>query len=585
MLLEGIKKSSDVRKLSEAQLPQLASEIRQALITRLSKTGGHVGPNLGIVEATIALHYVFNLPKDKLVFDVSHQSYAHKMLTGRAEAYLDPAHYDDVSGFSSPKESPEYDMFEIGHTSTSISLACGLVKARNLRGSSERIVALIGDGSLSGGEALEGLDVAAELTGNFIIIVNDNGMSIAENHGGLYRGLKELRATGGQSHNNLFKAMGLDYQFVANGNDLSQLIPALEKAKNTDHPMVLHIVTEKGDGYKPAETDKETWHYHGPFDIETGKSSYGSAAGRSYNSDGIGYLLGRASKDKSVFLLNAATPGVFGLTPDIRAKLGDQYVDVGIAEETAVAMLSGAGRGGAKPVMLVNATFLQRAYDQIAQDWCINGNPGTLCVFNGSIYGMHDITHIGFYDIAMLSNIPGLTYLAPTTTEEYLAMLGYSIDQANKPIAIRVPGKYVSDPTTKPKYDELERFKVVKKGKKVAILAVGTFSGLGEELADKLHTEQGIEVTLIKPFNLTILDTSVLDSLRADHQVVITLEDGVLDGGFGQKVASYYGGSDMKVLNYGLTKKLYDRYSIDEILRDNHLTADQITPEILDQLD
>lgn len=578
MLLEGIKKSSDVKKLNQTQLLQLADEIRQALITRLSKTGGHVGPNLGIVEATIALHYVFSLPTDKLIFDVSHQSYVHKMLTGRVQGYLDPAHYSDVSGYSSPKESPEYDMFEVGHTSTSISLACGLVKARNLKGGHEHIIALIGDGSLSGGEALEGLNVAADLKGNFVIIVNDNGMSIAENHGGLYRGLKELRETNGQSEHNLFKAMGLDYQFVADGNDLSQLIPVLEKAKNVDHPIVLHIITEKGDGYAPAETNKEAWHYHGPFALDPTNEPVRTPH-ESYASATADFLLDKMRCDKTVLAINAAVPVAFGFTPEKRQQAGAQYVDVGIAEQTMIAMASGAGRGGVKPFVGVNSTFLQRAYDQIAQDLCINQNPTTIGVFNASIYGMNDITHIGFYDIPMLSNIPGLTYLAPTNLQEYLTMVDWSVERTHKPVAIRVPGQFISDPDSKLKDDEIEKFKVVRQGSQVAVLAVGTFYGLGEKLVNTL-AEQGIDVTLIKPYNLTELDAQVLDSLKGKHQIIITLEDGALDGGFGQKVASYLGDSGLKVLNYGLAKKLYDRYSIDEILHENRLTVEQIVHDL-----
>ena len=424
MLLEKIQSPKDVKVLSMPQLHELAQEIRDGILNRDSNIGGHVGPNLGIVETTIAMHYVFNCPEDKFVFDVSHQSYPHKMLTGRAFGYYDNNRFQEISGYSSPAESPEYDQFELGHTSTSISLASGLQKARDIKGTKENIVVLIGDGSLSGGEALEGLDEVGELGTGIIIIVNDNEMSIAENHGGLYKNLALLRETNGKAECNLFRAMGLDYEYVADGNDVETLIKTFQEVKDIDHPIVVHIHTEKGKGYAPAEQNKEPWHWSMPFDIETGKPKI-EGGGEDYGNMTAEYLLEEMKKDKHLVAVTSGTPTVAGFFKNRREEAGAQHVDVGIAEEQAVAMISGMAKGGIRPVYNVYSTFIQRTYDQIAQDLCINGNPAVINVFCASLYGMNDITHIGFYDIPMLSNIPNLVYLAPTCWEEYKAMMAW----------------------------------------------------------------------------------------------------------------------------------------------------------------
>lgn len=580
MYIENINSPADVKTLNIMQLNVLAEEIRHALLTRASKHGGHFGPNFGMVEAIIAMHYVFDSPKDKIVFDVSHQCYPHKMLTGRKDAYLYEEHYDDVSGYTNPDES-EHDFFTVGHTSTSISLACGLAKARDLNGEDGNVIAVIGDGSLSGGEALEGLDFASELNGNMIIVANDNDMSIAENHGGLYANLKLLRETNGQSECNLFKAMNLDYIYVDKGNDIASLIEAFEKVKDTKKAVVVHINTLKGKGYAPAEQNKEKWHWHAPFDIATGESlSKGEEP--DFSDASLEYLLKKMADDKSVVAITAGTPTVMGFTADMRAKAGKQFVDVGIAEETAVALASGIAANGGKPVFGVYSSFIQRAYDQITQDVCINGNAVTFTVFAGSVYGMNDVTHLGLQDIPMLNSIPGLIYLAPVTKEDYIAMLDWSLTQNEYPVAIKVPGgRMVSTgtPVTKD-FSKLGTYEVTKKGSRVAILGLGTFYETAVKAANILKTSHGIDATVINPYYISGIDADTLNELKKDHAVVATLEDGYLEGGFGAKIAAFYGSSDMKVLNFGIKKEFIDRYDASEVLKDNHLTPEQIAEDI-----
>ena len=580
MYIENINSPADVKKLNIMQLNVLAEEMRHALLTRASKHGGHFGPNFGMVEAIIAMHYVFDSPKDKIVFDVSHQCYPHKMLTGRKDAYLYEEHYDDVSGYTNPDES-EHDFFTVGHTSTSISLACGLAKARDLNGEDGNVIAVIGDGSLSGGEALEGLDFASELNGNMIIVANDNDMSIAENHGGLYANLKLLRETNGQAECNLFKAMNLDYIYVDKGNDIASLIEAFEKVKDTKKAVVVHINTLKGKGYAPAEQNKEKWHWHMPFDIATGESLFKDEE-PDFSDASLEYLLKKMDEDKSVVAITAGTPTVMGFTADMRAKAGKQFVDVGIAEETAVALASGIAANGGKPVFGVYSSFIQRAYDQITQDVCINGSPVTFAVFAGSVYGMNDVTHLGLQDIPMLNSIPGLIYLAPVTKEDYIAMLDWSLKQNEYPVAIKVPGgRMVSTgtPVTKD-FNKLGTYEVTKKGSRVAILGLGTFYETAVKAANILKTSHGIDATVINPYYISGIDADTLNELKKDHAVVATLEDGYLEGGFGAKIAAYYGSSDMKVLNFGIKKEFIDRYDASEVLKDNHLTPEQIAEDI-----
>lgn len=582
MYIEKIHSPADLRKLEVSELKIVADEVRDAVLNRVSRHGGHVGPNLGFTEATVALHYVFDTPTDKLVFDVSHQTYPHKILTGRAHGFLDDADTRAISGYSSPIESPEYDYFEIGHTSTAISLATGLQKGRDVLGGTENIVAIVGDGSLSGGEAFEGLNTAAALGTNIIIVVNDNEMSIAENHGGLYANLRLLRETYGQAELNFFKTFGFDYYYLENGHNLASLVDIFRRVKDTPRPTVVHIHTEKGHGYAPAVEKQEAWHYRSPFDRETGKST-GPRDKSEYMPSLLGdFLREEMKRDPKLVVVASAVPMGLGFTADRRREAGAQYIDVGIAEEEAVALASGMAKRGARPVYFTYATFLQRTYDQIAQDLCVNSNPAVINVLGASIFGMNDFTHICFFDIAMLSHIPNLVYLAPTTYEELVAMQTWAIRQDKHSVAIRVPEGEVyhtSEPVDTD-YSALNTFRVGHRGSRVALIAAGNFYQKGDRVR-QLLAGQGIDATLINPRYLTGVDTTLLDELKKDHAVVATLEDGTLDGGFGERIARHYGPSAMRVLNFGVKKQLYDRYDVDELLRENHLTDEQIAEDVL----
>lgn len=577
MYLENINSPADVKKLGISELDSLAKEVRHFLLQKLSDHGGHIGPNLGMVEATIALHYVFSSPEDKFVFDVSHQSYTHKMLTGRKDAFLNPKDYDDVSGYTEPSESA-HDHFVIGHTSTSVSLACGLAKGRDLQHGTENVIAIIGDGSLSGGEALEGLDMAAEIGTNLIIIVNDNQMSIAENHGGLYHNLQALRESNGTCACNLFRAMGLDYLYVNEGNNISALIEAFKQVKDTNHPIVVHINTLKGKGYRFAEEQKERFHWGFPFVIETGETKKEYQFGPGFGDFTANLLLEEMKKDSRVVALTAGTPGIWGWTPEMRKKAGKQFVDVGIAEETAVAMSSAIAKRGGRPVFGVHSSFIQRTYDQLSQDLCINNNPATIVVFGGTLCGLNDVTHLGFYDISLMGNIPNFVYLAPTCLAEYEAMLRWAIQYTEHPVGIRVPNvplTATNDTIPEKDYSQLNHYQITRKGSGIAVVALGTFYSLGCQVVDA-YKEKGINATLINPRYITGLDTDLLNSLKANHHTVITLEDGQLDGGFGEKIARFYGESEVKVRCYGARKEFVDRFDYDEFLKSNHLTAQQI---------
>lgn len=576
--LDKINSPHDVKQLSLSELSSLSTEVRNAILNKVSRTGGHVGPNLGMVEATIALHYVFASPRDKIVFDVSHQCYPHKILTGRKEGFTNPQKFHEFSGYTNPNES-EHDFFIVGHTSTSVSLACGLVKARDIRQEDGNVIAVIGDGSLSGGEALEGLSNAAVLGSNIIIVVNDNEMSIAENHGGLYNNLRLLRETAGKAECNMFKALGFDYHYIADGNNVEELIKTFQQVKDSPRPTVVHMHTTKGKGYSFAEENKEKWHWNLPFDISTGANTV-SFDQENYGSLTAEYLIAKTRQDPEIVVVNAGTPGAFNLTPERRARLGKHYVDVGIAEEHAVAMTSALARGGCKPVYMVWSSFAQRTYDQLSQDLAINNNPAVILVFNGGISGM-DVTHLGCFDIPLISNIPNLVCLAPTGKEEYFSMLDWGLAQNKHPVVIRVPSDVTSGskPATD-SYDKLNSCEVVSAGSRVAILALGSFFELGRKVADRLQPK-GITPTLINPRFYSGLDEELLESLKQNHQLVITLEDGVLDGGFGEKIARFYGPSDVRVLNYGAAKEFVDRIPLDELYTRYRLKEDLIVEDIL----
>lgn len=575
MVLDKINGPQDVKALDRAELRELADDIRAVLLEKMSNYGGHFGPNFGIVEATIALHYVFNSPSDKIVFDVSHQSYPHKILTGRKEAYINPEHYRDVTGYTEPKESI-HDLFTIGHTSTSISMACGLAKARDLVGRKENVIAVIGDGSLSGGEAYEGLSCGSKLDSNLIVLLNDNNMSISDVNGGLYGHLQQLRDSKGSCNNNMFKALGFEYIYEENGNDVDAMISVLERVKDIDHPVVVHIHTQKGKGYQPAEINREDWHWFPPFIKETGEKRR-PMTGENYDNLVADYLVEKMKKDPSVIAMCAAVPATIGFDKAHREAAGKQFIDVDICEQHLLSMAAGVARNGGKPVVATFSTFYQRAYDQIAQDICINKCPVTILVRNGSIWAGNDVTHLGWFDLALFSNIPNLVYLCPTNCEEYFAMLDWSIEQNEHPVLIRIPrGKVIhTSEQVSRNYSDLNKSLVVREGTKIAILALGDFFPIGEDLHKAIYTELGIEATLINPRYASGIDTVLLDELKKEHSLVITLEDSVLDGGYGQKVASFYGCSNMKVINYGLAKEFLDGYNANQVLEKYGMTLSQ----------
>lgn len=586
MLLTQTTTPEDVKALNRAELPQLCGEIRHAILESSAAVGGHVAPNLGVVELTVALHRVFNSPTDKIVFDVSHQTYAHKALTGRAYTYIDPERYGEASGFANPDES-EHDLFAMGHTSTSISLGCGLAHARDLAGDTYNVITVIGDGSLSGGLAFEGFNNAAELDSNLIIIVNDNDQSIAENHGGLYRNLAELRASNGTCERNVFRAMGLDYRYLDAGNDVLALVDALQELRDIDRPIVLHVSTAKGKGFEPAQSDPERWHHVGPFDMATGRKLCpghpSEPAPRTY-ADITGEALSAAiERDPQVVGITAATPYIMGFTPELRAAAGKQFVDVGIAEEHAVTFATALARSGAKPVFGVYGTFLQRAYDELWHDLCLNDMPATILVFGASIFGTTSETHLSFFDISMLGGLPNMRYLAPACMEEYLSMLSWSLDHREHPAAIRVPGiGLVSRPDLAPAEDtdySVARYNAVRQGRDVAVLALGDFFELGERVANRLAAEYGIEATLVNPRFATELDREFLDSLAVEHRVVVTLEDGILDGGWGERVACYLACTPLRARTFGIAKGFPDRYDPNELLAQNGMTVENMAAE------
>lgn len=577
MILDKVNTPQDLKKVEINELKILADEMRKLIIQKVNTIGGHMAPNLGIVETTIALHYVFDSPIDKIIYDVSHQCYPHKILTGRKDGYTNPENYLKYTGYTAPEEC-EHDLFKIGHTSTSVSLACGVAKARDLKNEKSNVIALIGDGSLSGGEALEGLSNAATFKSNFIIIVNDNDMSIAENHGSLYDNLKLLRETNGKAELNFFKSLGFDYCFLKEGNNIEKLIETFQKVKDINHPIVVHICTQKGCGLKQAEENREGFHWVMPGILDNTPTNQPV---ETYTSITLDYMLKKAKEDKTFVTVTAGTPGVFGFNSNIRKELGEHYTDVGIAEEHAVAYCSALAKCGAKPIFNVMSSFVQRTYDQLSQDLCLNSSPITMLVHWGGISGA-DATHLCTFDIPLISNIPNMVYLAPTNREEYMRMLNWSVEQTKYPVAIRVPNTELTSSGVEDKtdYSVLNKFKVTQQGERIAILGLGNFFGLANSIAKEVKSKLGFESTVINPIFMTGIDEKLLDSLKTNHSIVITLEDGILDGGFGEKIARFYGNSEMKVLNYGAKKEFTDRVPLDELYTRYRLTKELIFEDI-----
>ena len=579
MYLEKINGPKDVKKLKIEELQPLADEVRNAVINRVSKIGGHKGPNLGVVELTVALHYVFDSPVDKIVFDVSHQCYPHKILTGRKEAYLDDTKFSEVTGYTNPLES-EHDFFKIGHTSTSVSLALGLAVARDLKHTKENIIAVIGDGSLSGGEALEALDYAGEYKNNLIVIVNDNDQSIAENHGGLYKNLRELRMMNGVSNNNFFKALGFEYHYLDDGHDIRKLVALFNSVKDTDHPVLLHIHTIKGKGLKYAEEDREAWHAGGPFNVLDG-----SLKNPVIKDDTIFNSLKRLlDNNPKAVVLNAGTPMCLGFVKGIREEYVNrgQFIDVGIAEENAVGMISGIAKNGGIPVFGTFASFLQRVYDQVSHDLCLNNNPATILVVKPGVYGMNSDTHIALCDIQEFSHIPNFTYLAPATKKEYNLALEYSTNKSTHPVGIRVPSFWCELDSDEP--IDITKNMIINEGVDVAILAVGPMLKMALDVALKIKEKINKKITVVNALNVSDLDKDMLDKLGKSHKLIITLEDGELQGGYGVNIAGYFGTSNLKVINYGISKKFHTDFKAEELLASNGMSIEKLVKVIEDYL-
>ncbi|MEY8443286.1 1-deoxy-D-xylulose-5-phosphate synthase [Lactococcus ileimucosae] len=577
-ILDKVKIPADIKNLSRSELTELAADIRKAVLNKVSKIGGHTGPNLGVVELTIALHKVFHSPVDKFVWDVSHQTYPHKILTGRKHGFED-GHFHEITGYTSQEES-EHDFFTVGHTSTSVANALGLAKARDLTDGQGSIIAVLGDGSLSGGLALEAISNAGAYEHNFILILNDNQMSIAENHGGIYKGLAELRETNGQSPNNMFKAFGLDYKYLAEGNNLDALIALFEEVKDITHPIVLHINTEKGHGYQPAIDMKEAFHWRSPFNLEDGTLK-NSRETKNYTRIILDYMEEKVSEGMPLVAVNGGIPMINNLK-EFAEKHPENYVDAGIAEQYVTTFGGAVAAGGARAMIFHSSTFMQRAYDQFLHDLAINKEPAVVIVKSASISGS-DKTHQGSFAIGMLSNIPDLVYLAPTSEEELIAMLDWSLTQKESPVILQIPEHGVeSRPSSLIDFSKAQ-YDIVRKGTEVAILALGGLFSHGQKVRDALE-KLDIKATLINPLFVADLDKEILEKLTADHRVFVTIEDGVVDGGFGQKVAGYLGKFGVKTLNYGAAKEFNDSVAMKELYDRYHLTPELMVADILEAL-
>lgn len=628
-ILSSIHTPADVHALSAQQLRDLCLEIRATLLDYGKKHGGHIGSNLGVVELTVALHRVFDSPRDRFIFDVSHQSYVHKMLTGRAEAYLDQSRFDEVTGFTNPLES-EHDSFVLGHTGTSISLACGLAKTRDMqRGAAGEstignVIAIIGDGSLSSAIAFEGLNNAAEQGGNLIIIVNDNEMSIAEDFGGMYGQLAKLRTSNGMAELNLFKAFGLDYRYVEQGNDVDALVEVLNEVKDIDHPIVVHIHTTKGLGFndeteayngsdgcnqtnpQPHAGQCEANHWQDP------EASLGKPldARKYYGEMAMASLERRFDNEPGLVVISPATPGSNGITRDFRERAGAHYVDTGITEEHAAAFAAGIARAGGRPVLATSATFFQRTFDQLQQELALNHVPATLLIFGAGISGA-DNTHSGTFDMTMFANVPDVTCLAPASGEQMLDMLAWATGPSEHGVvAIRMPGEQILaleraadmafDPLQRAEEHDpvvniagacpFARYQIVQPGRDVAILGLGNTMPLAAEitsaLAENDEEHAAITATLVDALQYSTMDAELLAMLADGHRLVVTLEDGQLEGGWGEKVTAFYANSSntkasrVRVLNFGAAKEFTDRVPLGELNERYGLTSETIVSRI-----
>lgn len=570
-VLDEINEPNDIKRIDETRYARLASEIRKFLISQVSKTGGHLASNLGVVELTMALHLFLTLPEDKLIWDVGHQAYVHKILTGRKNEFSTLRQYEGMSGFPKRKES-DCDAFDTGHSSTSISVATGLVKARDLSGGTQKIVAVIGDGALSGGMAFEALNNAGRLKTNLMIVLNDNNMSISENVGGMATYLGKVRTntaytdfkgnlentlkkvpklgdfivnTLKQSKDSikhfmipgmLFEDMGLTYIGPIDGHNISQMLTAFQSASRKKGAVLIHVVTKKGKGYGLAE--REPWRFHGvePFDIKTGKN-IADKKGRSYSDIFSETMLELGKKEDKLVAITAAMPSGTGLLPFSR-EFPDRFFDVGIAEEHAVTFAAGLSVGGFRPVVAVYSTFLQRAYDQIVHDVCVSKLPVIFAVDRAGIVGNDGETHQGIFDLSFLSHIPSMTVMAPKNGTEFKAMLEFAVHYS-APIAIRYPrGCAYTGLEENQSEIVLGKSEILFQGKEIAILAVGGMVETAVRVTECLR-ERGNNPTLVNVRFVTPMDEEVIEQLAKTHSILVTMEENIKHGGYGESVSVF----------------------------------------------
>lgn len=614
-ILDEINKPNDIKQVNETHYVKLAAEIRRFLISEVSKTGGHLASNLGVVELTMALHLFLNLPDDKLIWDVGHQAYVHKLLTGRKEVFRTLRQYEGMSGFPKRKES-DCDAFDTGHSSTSISVATGLVKARDLSKKAQKIVAVIGDGALSGGMAYEALNNAGRLKTNLIIVLNDNNMSISENVGGVASYLGKLRTNTAYTDfkgeletalrklpkvgdaivhklkrskdsikhlmipGMLFEDMGLTYIGPIDGHNISQMLSAFTSASRVKGAVLIHVITKKGKGYTMAE--KEPWKYHGvePFDIKTGKNLH-EKQGMNYTDVFSETMLELGRQNETLVAISAAMPAGTGLIP-FSEEFPERFFDVGIAEEHAVTFAAGLAVGGYRPVVAIYSTFLQRAYDQIVHDVSVSKLPVIFAIDRAGIVGNDGETHQGIFDISYLTHIPGMTVMAPKNAQEFKEMLKFAISYTG-PIAIRYPrGKAYFGLSDNLEPIALSKSEIIVRGEDIVLLAVGSMVQTAVDVSEILKS-RGINVTIVNVRFITPMDTDMLDEISNSHKLIVTMEENVKRGGFGESVSVYlfeHGYFNVDMLNISLPNDFIE-HGDQNVLREKYgLSASEIAARI-----
>lgn len=613
MVLDKIRKENDIKKLDEEQLKELADEIRQFLIEKISRTGGHLASNLGVVELTMALHLTLNFPEDKLIWDVGHQSYTHKLLTGRKDGFDDLRKYGGMSGFPKRKESP-CDAFDTGHSSTSISAGLGYVAARELLGEEHSVVSVIGDGSLTGGMAYEALNNASRLKSNFIIVLNDNNMSISENVGGMSKYLNGLRTA--QAYTELkkgvedtlkripgrgdrivsqirktksgikqlfvpgmfFEDMDITYLGPVDGHDIRKLVKVLREAKRVDHAVLVHVITKKGKGYAPAEENPAKFHGLGPFDIETGEPKEAGGPD-SYTQVFSKVLLDIAKRDEKVAAITAAMADGTGLAAFAK-RFPQRFFDVGIAEEHAMTFAAGLAAGGMKPVFAVYSSFLQRAYDQALHDVCLQDLPVVIAVDRAGLVGSDGETHQGVFDLSFLTTIPNMTVISPKNRWEMADMLRFAMDFRH-PVAIRYPRGAA--------YEGMRQFRapieygkseVIYEEEDIAIIFVGHMAELAESVRRSLKAT-GYNCSLINARFVKPLDEKLLEELAKDHELFVTIEENVITGGFGEQVMDYVSRAalDVQVRNIGISDEYVEHGNVEVLRKEVGLDRDTIAKQ------